>query len=93
MDAVDRTVGLQCVANISHGLNAKLDDGGICVCVTYRGRKSWPEGSVVAVSGLSVTAGHVVRDGRVKASVLFIKYADVTTEVDLSRGEWSHSLG
>jgi hypothetical protein len=93
MDVVDRTAGLQCVAGISHGLNAKLDDGGICSCVTYRGRNSWPEDSVVTVSGLSVAAGHVIRDDRVKASVLFVKYADVTTEVVLSRGEWSHIFG
>jgi hypothetical protein len=92
MDAVDRTPGLQCVASTSHGLNAKLDGGGLFVCVTYRGRNSWPEDSVVIVSSLSVTSGHV-RDDRVKASVLFVKYADVTTEVVLSRGECSHSFG
>ena len=43
--------------------------------------------------GLSVTAGHVVRGDRVKASVLFIKYADVTAEVALSRREWNQSFG
>jgi hypothetical protein len=67
-------------------------EGGICLCVTYRCRNSWPEDSVVAVSGMSVTAGHVVRDGRVKASVLFGKYADVITETVFSRGEWSHAF-
>jgi hypothetical protein len=51
------------------------------------------EDSFVTVSGLSVAAGHVIRDDRVKASVLFVKYADVTTEIVLSRGEWSHSFG
>jgi hypothetical protein len=78
-------VGLQCVAGPSHGLNAKLDDDGICLCDTYRGRNSWPEDSYVTVSGPSVTAGRVIRDDGVKASVLFVKYADVTTEVVLSR--------
>ena len=92
MDTVDRTAGPHCVASTSHGLNAKLGDGGICLCVTYRGRNSWAEDSVVAVSGMSVTAGHFIRDDRVKASVLFDKYADVRTEVVLSRGEWSHSF-
>jgi hypothetical protein len=92
VDTVDGTAGLQCVAGISHGLNAKLDDGGISLSVTYRDRSRWPEDSVVTASGLCVTAGHVIRDDRVKASVLFVKYADVTSEVVLSRGEWSHSF-
>jgi hypothetical protein len=86
MDTVDRTVVLQCVAGTSHGFNVKLDDGGICLCVTYRGRSSWPEDAVVAVSSMCITAGHVVRDDRVKAIVLLDKYVDVTTEVVLSRG-------
>jgi len=89
MDTVDRTPGLQCVAGTSHGLNVKLDDGGISLRVTYRGRNSWPKDSVVTVSGLSVKVGHVIHGDRVKATVLFVKYADVTAEVFLSRGEWS----